>query len=91
MSYIANQGSRALVLKCAIKKANGMGAWCDFSQGDWKDVIRPNEDEIGVFIQGSQDLPYEPGAQASLSTPSTKVRTIMLLQLCCKVSHVYSI
>ena len=78
-SYMANQNSRTLVLKCAIKKANGTGAWCDFSQADWIDVIRPNEDEIGVFLQGSQDLPYEPGAQTSLSTSNTRVRVIVLL------------
>ncbi len=67
------------MLKCAIKKANGMGAWCTFSPADWTIVVHPNEDEIGVFLQGSQDLPYEPRAQTSLSTSSNKVSIIVVL------------
>ncbi|KAF8799910.1 hypothetical protein BYT27DRAFT_7342780 [Phlegmacium glaucopus] len=49
-----------IVLKCAIKRANGTVAWGILPPTDWS-VIRPDGDEVGVFIsQDSLDLPYEP-------------------------------
>ncbi|KAF8799909.1 hypothetical protein BYT27DRAFT_7245935 [Phlegmacium glaucopus] len=50
-----------IVLKYAIKRANGTGAWGILRPTDWRSVIRPDGDEVGVFIsQDSLDLPYEP-------------------------------
>jgi len=61
--------SQFLVLKCATKVANGTVAWCTFNPADWKDVIRPNEDEVGVFLQNFSDLPYYPVAQSGPAVP----------------------
>lgn len=73
--HMANaRGSDFVVLKCAIKMADGTAAWCDFDQGDWTDVIRPNEDEIGVFLQGSPNLPYKPSAGPGNSASSFAAR-----------------
>jgi len=52
-----------IVLKCALKRANGTGAWGILRPTDWMKVIRPDGDEVGVFLrQDSLDLPYEPRA-----------------------------
>jgi len=60
---------RDIVLKRAIKRANGTGAWGILRPADWRSVIRPDGDEVGVFLlQDSLDLPYEP--RQSLETRS---------------------
>ncbi|KAF8161687.1 hypothetical protein B0H34DRAFT_390616 [Crassisporium funariophilum] len=60
--YMGNLHPQAndVVLKCALRRANGTGAWGSIRASDWHTVIRP-DDEIGFFIrQDSLDLPYEP-------------------------------
>jgi hypothetical protein len=69
--YIGKLGFQAsdIVLKCAIKRANGTGAWAILRPNDWRSVIRPDGDEVGVFIrQDSLDLPYESKANTGAST-----------------------
>ncbi|KAF8959283.1 hypothetical protein BDZ97DRAFT_1838224 [Flammula alnicola] len=60
----SGQSDEVIVLKCAITGADGIGSWCDFESDEWNDVIRPNEDEIGVFLEGYTNLPYRPGTSA---------------------------
>jgi len=63
--YIGHQFRASdIVLKCAIKRANGAGAWGILRPTDWSSVIRPDGDEVGVFLrQDSLDLPYEPNME----------------------------
>ncbi|KAF8959280.1 hypothetical protein BDZ97DRAFT_1838192 [Flammula alnicola] len=60
-SRLPAQSVPVLVLKCAITRGDGTTSWCDFQRDEWKDIIRPNEDEIGVFLDGYTNLPYKPG------------------------------
>lgn len=61
---MGNVEASDIVLKCAIKRANGTGAWAILRPNDWSSVIRPDGDEVGVFIrQDSLDLPYESKAK----------------------------
>jgi hypothetical protein len=54
-----------IVLKCAMKRAYGTGAWGILDPADWRSVIRPDGDEVGVFLrQDSLDLPYEPNMES---------------------------
>jgi len=54
-----------IVLKCAMKRANGTEAWGILRPADWRSLIRPDGDEVGVFLrQDSLDLPYEPSQKA---------------------------
>ena len=72
-----------IVLKCAIKRANGTEAWGFSLPIHWRSVIRPDGDEVGVFLrQDSLDLPYEPNNNME----SNKVRNQGGLDL--KPSHV---
>lgn len=48
---------------------NGKAAWCDFKQEDWKDLIHPDENEVGVFLRGSYNLPYEPRVPTAAPAP----------------------
>ncbi len=49
-----------VILKYAMKRANGTWAWASLSPRDWISVVA-QDGEIGVFIQtDSLDLPYEP-------------------------------
>ncbi|KAF8964757.1 hypothetical protein BDZ97DRAFT_862870 [Flammula alnicola] len=68
-----------LTLKCAITRPNGMTSWCEFQVIDWKEVIRPDGDEIGVFIQGSSDLPYEPETTGSKEEEIEKSKFLHLV------------
>jgi hypothetical protein len=48
------------ILKYAMKRANGTGAWASLRPRDWSSVVA-QDGEIGVFIRtDSLDLPYEP-------------------------------
>jgi len=48
-----------VVLKYAMKRANGTGAWASFHPRDWNSLVA-QDGEIGVFLMDSLDLPYEP-------------------------------
>jgi hypothetical protein len=65
-----------IVLKCAMKRANGTEAWGILRPADWRSVIRPDGDEVGVFLcQDSLDLPYEPNQNAG--NQKSKVRVLL--------------
>ncbi|KAF8959282.1 hypothetical protein BDZ97DRAFT_1838205 [Flammula alnicola] len=59
-SHLSGQSVPVLVLKCAITRGDGTTSWCNF-RDEWNNIIRPNEDEIGVFLEGYTNLPYKPG------------------------------
>jgi len=62
-SYIDRQFQASnIVLKCAFKRADGTGAWGILRPTDWRKVIRPDGDEVGVFLGRDLDLPYKPRA-----------------------------
>ena len=55
-----------IVLKCAIKRADGTRAWGILCPTDWRSVIRADGDEVGVFLrQDSLDLPYDPKMESN--------------------------
>jgi hypothetical protein len=58
----------------AIKRANGTGAWAILHSADWSTVIRPDGDEVGVFIRrDSLDLPYQPVAKSGVTNPGASM------------------
>jgi hypothetical protein len=70
-----------IVLKCAMERAYGTasGAWGILSPADWRSVIRPDGDEVGVFLrQDSLDLPYEPKME-SQKAGNLKSEVLVLL------------
>ena len=56
-----------VVLKYAMKRTNGTGAWASLRPRDWNSLVA-QDGEVGVFIQtDSLDLPYEPTCGKKLS------------------------
>jgi hypothetical protein len=76
--FQASDSESDIVLKCAMKRANGTEAWGILRPADWRSVIRPDGDEVGVFLrQDSLDLPYEPSQKTS--NQKSKVRHLRVL------------
>jgi len=78
LPYIGRQQASDIVLKCAIKRANGTWAWGILRPTDWRSVIvRPDGDEVGVFLrQDSLDLPYEPNTESNILVAGNQTRRI---------------
>lgn len=69
-----------IILKCAIKRAYGTGAWGVLRPTDWRSVIRPDGDEVGVFLrQDSLDLPYEPTIMMESNEVGSNLEVCVLL------------
>jgi hypothetical protein len=69
-----------IVLKCAIKRADGTRAWGILHPTDWRSVISPDGDEVGVFLdQDSLDLPYEPTNMESNNAANGNLNFVRVL------------
>jgi len=71
-----------IVLKCAIRRTNGMTVWCSISPGQWKATIRSDGDEIGVFLPDNLNASYEAEVKPTSNTQtSTAAQALARKQL----------